>query len=247
MQKATYEIEAQVEADHWWFKGRRRLLIEIIRRLGVLPAEPVLDVGTGTGANLSLLNRLAFSDIFGIDNNLQAIHFCGKRGIGSLIMGDICDLPFQGDTFGLALVTDVLEHIDDDEKALSEITRVLLPNGFLIITVPAFRGLWGLQDKVACHKRRYTLQRIKAMVEEANLRTERIFYFNYILLFPIWFARKVIDLFKIELQSENQVNTKIVNSILWAVFSLDIRTCLAVSPPFGVSMLVAAMKSPREA
>ena len=51
---------------------------------------------------------------------------------------------------------DILEHLDDDAKGISEFYRVLSKGGMLILTVPAFKFLWGIQDEVTAHKRRYS-------------------------------------------------------------------------------------------
>jgi hypothetical protein len=59
---------------------------------------------------------------------------------------------------------------------------------------------------------------------------------------PIYLARRLLDLFKVDLKSEGQINNRLLNSVLLAIFSLDIRTACAMKPPFGVSILVIARK-----
>ena len=49
----AYEIMARVERDHWWYEGRRRILAQILEAEGVGAGVRVLDVGCGTGPNLS--------------------------------------------------------------------------------------------------------------------------------------------------------------------------------------------------
>lgn len=66
------------------------------------------------------------------------------------------------------------------------------------------------------------------------------FYFNYLLFVPIWLARQVIDLFKIKLHSENEVNNSFLNAVLKAIFWLDIKTAPWICVPFGVSILLVA-------
>jgi SAM-dependent methyltransferase len=241
----VYEVEAEVEAFHWWFVGRRQLLRRQIDRLGLTRGSPVLDVGTGTGSHLRLLREMAFTRVQGVDCSPEAIRFCAAKGLGEVRQGDICCLPFPDNSFRLVLATDVIEHVDDDATAVAELHRVLAPGGTALITVPAFPSLWGLQDVVGRHKRRYRLGPLRSLVERAGLRTRESFYFNYLLFAPIWMARQVIRLFNIQLKSENQVNNRWLNRLFTGIFSLDVASSPWLCPPFGVSILLAAVKQER--
>ena len=81
----------------------------------------------------------------------------------------ICTLPFADRSFELVLATDVLEHVDDDYAAAREIMRVLVPGGTALVTVPAFQMLWGLQDRLAFHKRRYRQKQFVNVLGAAGL------------------------------------------------------------------------------
>jgi SAM-dependent methyltransferase len=142
----------------------------------------------------------------------------------------------------VVFATDVIEHIDDDHLAAQEICRVLKPGGSAIITVPAFESLWGLQDEKGFHKRRYRMQPLLALLRRAGLIPQRSCYFNYILFAPIFLARRLIDLFRIDLQSEAEVNSPLLNRLLSIVFTMDVRTAPVLRPPFGASILVVAAK-----
>src|SRR5262249_55005431 len=122
-------------------------------------------------------------------------------------------------------------------------SRVLRPGGHALITVPAFQSMWGLQDDVSHHCRRYRMPRLKRAVESAGLFPVHYFYFNYLLFLPIWLARHIIRIFNINLASENQVNTALLNSLLTTVFDFDERTAPRLSPPLGVSLLLLVQKS----
>jgi len=158
MDTSTYAVEAEVEATHWWFQGRRHLFAAEIARLGLGRDAAILDIGTSTGTSLRMLRDAGFTNVRGLDSSATAIQFCAERGLGTVLLGDVCDLPFPAGGFDLVLATDLIEHVDDDERALAEITRILKPSGAKLITVPAFRTLWGPQDDVAQHKRRYRMR-----------------------------------------------------------------------------------------
>jgi SAM-dependent methyltransferase len=242
MEQSVYAVEAEVEAEHWWFRGRRNLFSDEIIRFGVLPTARILDIGTGTGANLRLLRELGFKRVEGVDFSDDAIRFCRDKGLGEVIKTDVCSLPFADGSFDLVLMTDVAEHVEDDRRATAEAARVLRPGGALLITVPAFQALWGRQDDVSHHLRRYRLRQLTDVLASTGLVVERSYYFNYLLFIPIWLARQIIRILGIKLDSENQVNTGLLNRILYALFLFDIRTAPYLRPPFGVSALAAARR-----
>jgi ubiquinone/menaquinone biosynthesis C-methylase UbiE len=242
MEFSVYAVESQVEATHWWFVGRRKLLAQRIAKLGLLPEAKVLEVGTGTGSHLRLLQELGFQQVIGIDNSDEAIRFCRQKGLGEVQKGDIYQLPFAADSFQLILATDIIEHVQEDSRALGELKRVLAADGWLIITVPAFQSLWGLQDEVAHHQRRYRLKQLRVLLAEVGLNCQASFYFNYLLFVPIWVARQLIRIFKIRLTSENQLNTPWLNRVLTWIFLADVKSAAVLRPPFGVSILAIVSK-----
>ena len=243
MKCATYAIEAEVEATHWWFTERRRLFGHLITGMGLPGGARVLDIGTSTGTNLRMLRDLGFSRYEGLDTSEEAVHWCADKGYGKVTQGDVCALPFPDDTFDLVLATDIIEHVDDDEVALREIRRVLKPRGRVLITVPAFMLLWGLQDEVGQHKRRYRARELLDRAQAAGMRVDRKFYFNYILFLPILLARTIIRWTGAKVENENQLNSRFVNRLLQLVFRFDVWSAPALHLPFGVSYLVVAGKS----
>jgi hypothetical protein len=114
----------------------------------------------------------------------------------------------------------------------------------LLITVPAFPSLWGLQDKVAHHKCRYRLRGLKAKVEAAGFTVERRYYFNFILFAPIFLARQIIHMARLDdhLASKNEIHSPGINRILLPIFALDTRLAPMLRLPFGVSILMLAGK-----
>ena len=242
MDLATYAVEAEIEEAHWWFVGRRRLFTAILKTLRLASDAAVLDIGTSTGANLRLLQGLGFPRAIGLDSSVAAIGFCKAKGLATVDFGDACSLPYADNRFDLVLATDVVEHVDEDDKALDEIRRVLKPGGYALITVPAFPSLWGMQDVVAHHKRRYRMMPLRARIASSGLSIERSFHFNFLLFAPIWAARQVIRLWHLRLASEGQVNTALLNRILGVIFRLDTWIAPRLHPPFGASILALAQK-----
>lgn len=242
MDADTYLIEAKIEEKHWWFVGRRKLIASIIHGLRIPYDSYILDVGVSSGTNLRLLNGLGYKNFCGVDINKEAIELCTQKGLGHVCAGDICNLPYKDNQFHLVLATDILEHVDDDIKALSEIKRVLHNSGYAIITVPAFKFLWGIQDNVGHHKRRYGRKELETKLKYVGMQCLENFYFNYLLFLPILFTRKLIQLFKFKLKSENQINTAMINWMFSNIFSFDIWSAQLIKPPVGVSQMIVAKK-----
>jgi SAM-dependent methyltransferase len=243
VQLETYAVEAEVEATHWWFVGRRHLFARELRSAGLSSGSCVLEVGTGTGANLRLLHQLQVHNVTGLDNNELAIRYCLSKGFGDVCRGDICAMPFEDCSFDFVLATDVIEHVEADAAALRELVRVLKNGGTALLTVPAFPSLWGLQDVVAHHKRRYRMKPLLRKMRAAGLEPCRYYHFNYLLFAPIWIARRLIDGLGIKRDSEAEFNTPFLNFLMSAVFAFDISTAPFLYPPFGASILATGKKS----
>ena len=242
MDASVYAADAELEADHWWFVGRRQLFGDLIQSLHLADRSAVADVGTSVGGNLRLLADIGFSDVRGVDASPVAVEYCTKRGFDRVTQGDVCDLPMPDRNLDLVLATDVVEHVEDDAAAMREIYRVLKPGGYALITVPAFRILWGHQDELSHHKRRYQGKAVLSLCEQAGLSPVRAFYFNYLLFLPILLARRLIMLSGCKPMPENRLNFPALNRILSMVFALDISTAPFIRPPFGVSFLVLAQR-----
>lgn len=242
MQASAYEIEARVEQDHWWFVGRRALFADLLRRLPADRSLPALDAGSGTGANIRLLSQLGFSECLGLDRNQGALTYCKTKGPFKLMRGDITSIPLRDQSVALVMATDIIEHVDQPEKALKEIFRVTRPGGRVLFTVPAFESLWGLQDEVSHHKRRYRMGPFLNELRNSGFEIQEHFHFNYLLFLPIFLARQAMRFLKTGMESENQLNSPWLNRILTTIFLLDIKSAKTLRPPFGVSILVIAAR-----
>jgi SAM-dependent methyltransferase len=246
MQQHTYAIMREVEDSHWWFAGRRRILESFIARIvgdlalpaGVRPR--ILDVGCGTGANLEML--AAFGDAVGVDVSEDALHFCRERGLTNVERGAAESLPYADESFDLVTALDVVEHLDEDLAGLGEMRRVLKPQGRALLFVPAFMWLWGVQDDVSHHRRRYTLPELRARVEAAGLAVERGTYANLTFFAPILAGRLLMRALSLRPTSENNINVSALNGVFGRIFGAEARWLRCFNFPFGVSAVVVARK-----
>lgn len=246
MERHTYRIMREVEDSHWWFAGRRLILESFIgRAVSELNLPPgararVLDVGCGTGANLEMLAR--FGDAEGVDISDDALAFCRERGLARVRHGAAESLPYPDAQFDLVTALDVVEHLDDDRAGLAEMRRVLKPGGRALLFVPAFMWLWGVQDDVSHHRRRYTLPTLRAAVEEAGLAVERATYANVTFFAPILAGRALMRATGIRPASENNVNVSALNGVFGRLFGAERHWLSRFNLPFGVSAVCVARR-----
>jgi SAM-dependent methyltransferase len=179
----THELEER----HWWYRGRRRIIAELMRRLK-LPADvEILDAGCGSGRNMVDLARLG--RVTGLEIADLSYARAVERGVGEVVRGSITELPLPDERFAVAVCLDVIEHIEDDLRALRELHRVVRPGGTLLVTVPAYQWLWSEHDVINHHKRRYTRRTLSAVAAQAGWETVWTTYFNGLLL-PVAIAHR---------------------------------------------------------
>jgi SAM-dependent methyltransferase len=233
---------AKLEAGHFWFRSRNRLLIWALRRY--FPhASSLLEIGCGTGYVLAGIQRelpdllLCGSEIFS-----EGLSYAEERLPGvTLLQMDARHIPFEGE-FDVIGAFDVLEHVEDDETVLQQMYRATKPGGGTILTVPQHRSLWSIVDEYSFHQRRYTRRELAAKVERAGFEVIRATSFVSLLL-PLMLLSRV-NRRKSEVGfdpvAELEVDP-ILNLILEKVLGIE-RTLIrkGLSFPVGGSLLVVA-------
>ncbi len=242
MEENSYDIEARVESFHWWFVARKRLLGRLLDSLDVPEKSSVVDIGCGTGSSLEVLDSIGLYKVAGLDRSHYVLSLAKKKFDLPFINGDINNLPIQSNSVGLIIAMDIIEHIDDDLNATRELYRTLKNGGILILTVPAFTFLWGTQDVVTGHKRRYSKKEIINKLKKSGFDILKSSHFNFFLFFPILMARRTIRLMGLKIKSENEMNLPMINFFLKAIFCLEIYALKYFSFPFGVSIFCIAKK-----
>lgn len=160
-------------------------------RLGLRAGERLLDMGAGGGRHaFECLRRGAHVTAFDLDaaelKDAMAV-MGGMMAAGEMVPGthpgscngSALDLPFADGSFDRIIASEVLEHIGDDRRAISELARVLVPGGRIAVTVPRwFPELvnWALDDEyhapaaVGGHVRIYRESAVRMRLESAGLR-----------------------------------------------------------------------------
>jgi SAM-dependent methyltransferase len=248
MQKDFYAEYFKIEDRHWWFVGRRKIILRLLEKH--LPASEhsmlqIVDVGCGTGTMLRHLMR--FGHAQGLEADSEAIQFCRMRGLENVQQLVGTRLPFEDESLDLVTMFDVLEHIAEHKSAVSEAHRVLKSGGFFMATVPAYQFLWGAQDEISHHKRRYVARRLRNVLQSSGFRVTRLSYFNSILFLPIAVIRVGRRLLRLDegahLKSDfTLTKAGLLNSALAKIFALEASIVEKFSIPFGVSIVCVARK-----
>jgi len=188
-----YELQThRVEDSHWWYRGRRRVLENVIQDLGMPPGARVLDAGCGSGRNMVELRR--HGEVTGVEVAQTSAALARARGAGEVFEGSLMEMPFAQDSFDLAVCLDVIEHLPDDVGALRELRRVLAPGGALLVTVPAYQWLWSGHDEINHHCRRYNRRMLLQAAQAAGWRPAVVTNFNSLLL-PVAIVLRALDRF----------------------------------------------------
>jgi len=152
------------------------------------------------------------------------------------------NIPYN-EKFDLICMFDVLEHIQDDKKALIKIAGLLKPAGTLIITVPAYSWLYGAHDKMLHHFRRYSKNTLNEIINYSDLKVLKSSYFNT-LLFPLVILARLTDMLK---NSDASIGystpNNIVNHLFYRVFSIETILLNKTNLPFGASIVAVCRKT----
>jgi SAM-dependent methyltransferase len=119
----------------------------LVRSLLTLP-QSRLEVGPG------LRPRLPLEGTCFVDASLPAVTKIREHGARAEI-GLLSRLPFPDAAFDLVAAFDIVEHVDDDEAALSELARVAAPMSTLLLSAPLHPSRWTKFDDLVGHRRRY--------------------------------------------------------------------------------------------
>lgn len=243
MEKDFEKKYHDVETDHWWFKSRRKYLLDLLKDAD--KESKILDIGCSSGIFLKDLEKLGFKpeNLFGIDISEKAIDNCKANGIQNCFVMDAQNITLT-ETFDIIIASDCLEHLEDDKKALKNWKSLLKIGGKMYVFVPAFMSLWSYHDEVNMHHRRYTNSELKSKITAENLEIQNTGYWNFFLFLPVYVFRKLTAVFQKDKRGESDISigNSFVNSALLQLIIFENKLLKMMNFPFGVSTFCIAKR-----
>jgi len=239
MERAVFDRMAEIDAEHWWFAARREIIAGLIeRQAGLGPDARILEVGCGTGSNLSLLQRYGRVDAIEPDEPARAL---ASARSGIAVKGGLLPDGVQLDdgAYDLIVLLDVLEHIPDDLGTLRALRSKLAPGGRFLVTVPAAPWMWSSHDAAHHHQRRYTAASLTKVFKEAGYRVRYRSHFNTVL-FPLIAGARIAGKLLRREGGDDAIPPKPVNNLLKGLFGLERHLVGRGTLPFGVSLALVA-------
>ena len=240
MDSAVYDRMNDLEARHWWFVARRKIIASLIgRTLEKRPAR-ILEAGCGSGGNLRMLGD--FGEVDAFEYHDPAREAAARKTGMTIPFGALPDvLPFDRD-YDLIGLFDVLEHIEDDVGSLVALRQRLGEGGKILITVPALPALWSGHDVRHHHFRRYTKASLAEAAQKAGLKVTYASYFNF-FLFPLAVAARAVKGLSRSDVPDDRMPSSWANALLTRVFGTERHLLGRVRLPIGLSLAVVLEKA----
>ncbi|MGI9646447.1 MAG: class I SAM-dependent methyltransferase [Ilumatobacteraceae bacterium] len=234
--------------------------------LGLAPGERVLDVGAGFGRNVFECAARG-ADVVALDfaedevvqtratlgGMVDAGEIDGDQ-LAVVLRGDATTLPFSDDSFDVVITSEVLEHVQDDTRAIAEMVRVLRPGGRFAATVPAWlpeKINWMLSDEYHApkspggHVRIYSATELKAKMRSAGLDLTGS-HRAHALHSPYWWLKCAVG----PTNDEHPAVVRYRTFLEWDITAQPTATRVAdrvLSPALGKSIVFYATKNGADA
>jgi 2-polyprenyl-3-methyl-5-hydroxy-6-metoxy-1,4-benzoquinol methylase len=244
-----FDLTAKNVESSFWVSSRNRLFKNIVER-HLVPAGTTkfLEIGCGTGDFIQQIAQNKNLEITGSEIYLKGLVYA-RKNLPSVdfVQYDVTQGTI-GEQFHIITAFDVIEHIENDNAALSNISQMLNKDGFLIVSVPQHMFLWSKLDEIVKHKRRYSRRDLVSKLEANGFDIDYATSFLFIL-FPLMLLSRLFDRGGDQPPSDEQGLEKRVkfSRVLNTIFDFFMRIDeglirLGVSLPFGGTLIVIARK-----
>ncbi len=243
MEKNFEKEYHNLETHHWWFKSRRKYILDYINNAP--KNSKIIDIGCSSGILIKELveNGFAIENLYGIDISEVAIANCKANGIINSFVMDAQNIDLH-EKFDIIIASDCLEHLKYEKKAISNWQSILKSGGTMLVFVPAFQSLWSDHDVVNMHYKRYTKGELERLLISENLEIIKSSYWNFFLFLPIYFYKRTSSFFqknKTEV-ADISVGNEFINKILYEVLNIENKILKYLNFPFGVSAFCVVKK-----
>jgi SAM-dependent methyltransferase len=243
MDAKLYDELYRVEQTHWWFQARRHIVWSLVRRYVDAPTTGrlrICELGCGTGGNLAPVADQ--HDVIGVECSPQAIEYAQSRLGNRVIRGSLPDdVPLPSNSFDVVLLTDVLEHIEDDAASVRTALQLLRPGGIVVATVPAYQWLYSPRDAHHHHFRRYGKQQFRSLWR-GDAHIALLSHYNTLLFPPAAAVRLASKFVSQYAAGDLNVPSRPLNGLLAKIMQCEANLVGRVPMPLGLSLLAVVRK-----
>ena len=166
-----------------------------------------------------------------------------------LLHFDLTRCPLPDSSLDVAILLNVLEHIEDDALAVRHLYRILKPGGIAVIEVPAGPELYDIYDELLMHYRRYKLPGLRQIFLDSKFKILRQSHLGF-FLYPGFFLVKQLRRKKRSDISEDEIPALVSqninqtgdNPLFHALMNFELAIGKAISYPYGIRCLLTAQK-----
>lgn len=241
MDREYVRVYSELYERHWWWRARETLLLDLIRRRCPEGGYgSILDIGCGNGLFFGKLRE--FGEPEGVEADPAWREF--GRPSPAQVHYRVFDSTFQPEKrYGLILMLDLIEHLDDPAGALHHAVNLLTGDGKLIVTVPAFLQLWTSHDDLNHHVTRFTRGSFLPIARQAGMSIETMRYFFHWLFFAKAAVRLKESLAKPARPETPGIPPAWINGLLTTACEIENSLLAPLAIPFGGSLLAIGGRS----
>ena len=235
MQERAFEAIHTAESS-WWYRARIFGVQRILKHFKAHD-EKICDIGAGFGAMCPALKPFGHTTAFEPDAEARSKCVSNCDALSSATNLNEFTKKETGN-FSLITLLDVVEHVEDDLTFLRQVGELVPVGGHLLVTVPAFMGLWSELDVLAMHYRRYNMGQIISVLEKAGYEIRYASYWNMMLIIPAYIVRRGTG--KAGYSAFSM--PRWIDQLFFEWVRLETRLMPWLSLPFGTSVFVYARK-----
>lgn len=231
---SSYALEyRRLHEQHWWWRARLHEVLDTLTELYRDNTNArILDIGCGDAL---LFDELAsFGEVEGVEIDAQLVS-ASNPWRDRITIGPFDDRYSPGKHFDTILMLDVLEHLPNPRAALQHAISLLATNGFLLITVPAFRLLWTTHDELNHHFTRYTRESFRELADGVGTIHSLRYFFHW--LFPAKLAMRGKEMITHSTPRPPGIPPALVNRALYGITRVEQSMCRRLPVPFGGSLM----------
>ncbi len=246
----TFFHEESAGDQHFIDRASRDHAIDQLKRNIHVENPLILEIGCSSGFMLQRMQKaFPHATIMGSDVVSEPLQKLAESMPATpFFRFDLTQCPLPDNSIDAIVILNVLEHIENDVLALQQIHRILKPGGVVVIEVPAGPHLYDIYDKVLMHYRRYTLEGLNQLANQAGLKIAKQSHLGFFLYPGFWLVKQMN---KRLLSESNETQQKQVgknisntgeNKLFHALMQTELSLGHFVSYPWGIRCIMTCRK-----